>query len=151
MCIYQIDLFPATGALPRNIIEAFEREKEIRYTSRTRMNTTAAMAEHKLQKAAMNLLKKLPENLQNDPDAKFLREATKEADVTILHLIKRSTDSDTQSKDYEFSRLSMDEHWAEGHRDVVNSLKAKAWKSRKIPADGMITFDFGVVHKDESH
>ena len=150
LCIYQIDLFPATGALPRTIIEAVEREKEIRFSSRTRMNTAAAMAEHKLHKAAMNLLNKLPANLQNDPDAKILRDATKESGVTIMHLIKRSTDLDSQSKDYEFSRLSMDEHWAEGHRDVVKSLEAKAWKARKIPADGMITFDFGVVHKDEA-
>ena len=150
LCIYQIDLFPATGALPRTIIEAVEREKEIRFSSRTRMNTTAAMAEHKLHKAAMNLLKKLPENLQNDPDAKILRDATKESGVTIMHLIKRSTDLDSQSKDYEFSRLTMDEHWAEGHRDVVKSHAAKAWKARRIPADGMITFDFGVVHKDEA-
>lgn len=150
LCIYQIDLFPSTGALPRTIIEAVEREKEIRFSSRTRMNTTAAMADHKLHKAAMNLLKKLPENLQNDPDAKILRDATKESGVTIMHLIKRSTDLDSQSKDYEFSRLSMDEHWAEGHNDVVKSLAAKAWKNRKIPADGMITFDFGVVHKDEN-
>ena len=67
-----------------------------------------------------------------------------------MHLIKRSTDLDSQSKDYEFSRLSMDEHWAEGHNDVVKSLAAKTWKNRKIPADGMITFDFGVVHKDEN-
>jgi NTE family protein len=151
LCIYQIDLFPAMGALPRTIIEAVEREKEIRFSSRTRMNTAAAMVEHKLHKAAMNLLKKLPTNLQNDPDAEILREATKESGVTIMHLIKRSTDLDSQSKDYEFSRLSMDEHWAEGHRDVVKSLEANAWKARKIPADGMITFDFGVVHKDEAH
>jgi NTE family protein len=150
LCIYQIDLFPAKGALPTTIIEAVEREKEIRFSSRTRMNTAAAMAEHKLHKAAMNLLKKLPANLQNDPDAKILRDATKEAGVTIMHLIKRSTDLDSQSKDYEFSRLSMDEHWAEGHKDVVKSLEASAWKARKIPADGMITFDFGVVHKDEA-
>jgi NTE family protein len=150
LCIYQIDLFPSTGVLPRTIIEALEREKEIRFSSRTRMNTAAAMAEHKLHKAAMNLLKKLPENLQNDPDAKVLREATKESGVTIMHLIKRSTDRDSQSKDYEFSRLSMEEHWHEGHRDVVNSLQAKAWKTRKVPADGMITFDLGVIHKNET-
>jgi NTE family protein len=150
LCIYQIDLFPAKGVLPRTIIEAVEREKEIRFSSRTRMNTAAAMAQHKFHEAAMNLLKKLPENLQNDPDAKILRDATKEAGVTILHLIKRSTDLDSQSKDYEFSRLSLNEHWAEGHKDVVKSLAAKAWKTRKIPSDGMITFDFGVVHKDEA-
>jgi NTE family protein len=150
LCIYQIDLFPAIGALPRTIIESAEREKEIRFSSRTRMNTAAAMAEHKLHKAAMNLLKKLPADLQNDPDVNILRDATKEAGVTIMHLIKRSTDLDTQSKDNEFSRLSMGENWAEGHQAVIKSLEAKAWKTRKIPADGMTTFDFGVVHKDES-
>ena len=141
LCIFQVDLFSSEGVLPRTLLEAAEREKEIRFSSRTRMGTTAAMAEQKLRKAAMNLLKKLPAELQNDPDVKVLKDSAREAGITVMHLIKRATGTDTQSKDYEFSRLSMDEHWQEGLDDVKKSFASKAWKNRKIPEMGMITFD----------
>ena len=141
LCIFQVDLFSSEGLLPRTLLEAAEREKEIRFSSRTRMSTTAAMAEQKLRKAAMTLLKKLPAKMQNDPDVKILKDSAREAGITVMHLIKRATGTDSQSKDYEFSRLSMDEHWQEGLEKVKKSFASKAWKNRKIPDMGMITFD----------
>ena len=145
LCIFQVDLFLSMGQIPNTILEAIEREKEIRFSSRTRMNTAAAMAEHKLHAAAMNLLKKLPPNLLDDADVKLLQSMGKEASVTVMHLIKRSNEIDSQSTDYEFSRLSVEEHWAEGHTDVIKSMASPAWKARKIPAEGMVTFDHGKV------
>ena len=141
LCIFQVDLFSSEGLLPRTLLEAAEREKEIRFSSRTRMGTAAAMAEQKLRKAAMNLLTKLPTEMQNDPDVMILKDSAREAGITVMHLIKRATGTDSQSKDYEFSRLSMDEHWHEGLSDVKKSFASKAWKNRKIPDMGMITFD----------
>ena len=141
LCIFQVDLFSSEGLLPRTLLEAAEREKEIRFSSRTRMSTTAAMTEQKLRKAAMTLLKKLPAKMQNDPDVKILKDSAREAGITVMHLIKRATGTDSQSKDYEFSRLSMDEHWKEGLEKVKKSFASKAWKNRKIPDMGMITFD----------
>ncbi len=141
LCIFQVDLFSSEGLLPRTLLEAAEREKEIRFSSRTRMGTAAAMSEQKLRKAAMNLLAKLPPEMQNDPDVMILKDSAREAGISVMHLIKRATGTDTQSKDYEFSRLSMDEHWHEGLSDVKKSFASKAWKNRKIPDMGMITFD----------
>jgi len=37
--IFQVDLWSARGELPRNLLEVMTREKEIRYSSRTRVNT----------------------------------------------------------------------------------------------------------------
>ena len=145
LCIFQVDLFSAQGEMPRTIMEAAEREKEIRFSSRTRMTTSAALSEQRLRKAAANLLKKLPKELQNDADVKVLMENTRDAGITVMHLINRPTGSDTQSKDYEFSRLSMDEHWENGRSDVKKSFASKAWNKRKIPATGMVTFDMEKV------
>ena len=39
LLIFQVDLFSARGALPTTLLEAAEREKDIRFSSRTRMNT----------------------------------------------------------------------------------------------------------------
>ena len=143
LCIYQVDLFPSRGGLPKTIFEAAEREKEIRYSSRTRMTTSAAEAEQILRKAFQNLLTKLPKNLRDDPDVKFLEEKAKVGAITVMHIINRPASAETQAKDYEFSRLSMEEHWASGYEDVMQSLHSKAWKQRPVPAQGMVTFDHG--------
>jgi NTE family protein len=149
LCIYQVDLFSSRGQLPKTIMEAAEREKEIRFSSRTRMTTAAAESEAHLRNAARNLLKKLPKELLDDPDAKILMENARSSSITVMHLINRPTDTDTQSKDYEFSRLSMEEHWEAGRSDVVKSVESQAWRNRKIPANGMVTFDHGRKNKNE--
>lgn len=149
LCIYQVDLFSARGPLPKTILESAEREKEIRFSSRTRLSTAAAESEMRLRNAARNLFKKLPKEMLDDPDAKILIENARSSSITVMHVIKRPTDSDSQSKDYEFSRLSMDEHWKDGRNDVVKSFESPAWLSRKIPAYGMVTFDHGRKNVNE--
>src|SRR3546814_10341103 len=39
MCIFQVDLFSAKGPMPETIFDVAQREKEIRYSSRTRLHT----------------------------------------------------------------------------------------------------------------
>ncbi len=141
LCIYQVDLFPAEGLVPKTILESAEREKEIRFSSRTRLNTTAALESQRLRKAAQNILAKLPAELRDSPDAKILCEKAREAAITVMHLINRPTDHDSQSKDYEFSRLSVEEHWEAGRKDVEHSLHHPDWRNRELPQHGMKTFD----------
>jgi NTE family protein len=103
-----------------------------------------------LKKAAQNLIKKLPAEWQQDADVKTLMEKARDGGITVMHLINRPTAYDTHAKDYEFSRLSMEEHWQRGHDVATASLKSKAWNNRKIPAEGMITFDHGKIVKNET-
>src|SRR6202161_4395446 len=82
LLIFQVDLFSARGPLPGTLLEAAEREKDIRFSSRTRMNTDKNREGHNARKAVLDLINKLPEELKNDPSAAYLREAAKENTVT---------------------------------------------------------------------
>jgi NTE family protein len=141
MVVFQVDLFSARGSLPRSIFDVSEREKDIRYSSRTRLNTDVARHEQALRRATHRLLAKLPAGLKDDADAKLLRQASCNAAVTIVHLIHRRKDYFTQSKDYEFSRHSVEEHWAAGGDDVQRTFRHKAWQHRTIPTDDVKVFD----------
>ena len=90
LLIFQVDLFSARGELPVSLLEAAEREKDIRFSSRTRMNTDKNRQVHNARKAVRDLIGKLPDNLQNDPSVEILRKAAKENTVTVVHLIYRS-------------------------------------------------------------
>jgi NTE family protein len=141
LTIFQVDLFSSTGAMPQTILEVAEREKEIRFSSRTRLNTSMSREILELRKIAKRLAERLPAELQDDPDLKALTANSNDGAISIFHLIHRPTIYDTQSKDYEFSRVSMVEHWAAGHADAMTTLRHPAWINRDKQRDGVSVFD----------
>jgi len=141
LLIFQVDLFSARGGLPHSLLDAAEREKDIRYSSRTRMNTDKNRQIHNARKALRELISKLPENLKNDPSVTFLREAAKENTVTVVHLIYRSKNYESSSKDYDFSHVAMVEHWNAGVRDVHLSMRHEDWLERPQTGETMVTYD----------
>ena len=114
LLIFQVDLFPARGPMPKNLVEAAEREKDIRYSSRTRLNTDQARRNHELKCLARQLIESLPPDLAASETARDLAELSAENAVTIVQLIYRRKAYESQAKDYEFSRDTMLEHWASG-------------------------------------
>ncbi len=141
MCIFQIDVFRARGAMPKSLGEVTEREKDIRFSSRTRFNSDHVKKMHDMSNAAMRLYAKLPPELRDDPDVKLLHAWSCHANVTIAHLIRRDTGADLGSKDYEFSRLSVEENWETGRKNVRYGLKRKEWKGRDRSLPGVQVFD----------
>ncbi len=141
LLIFQVDLFSARGPLPETLLEAAEREKDIRFSSRTRMTTDKNRQLHNARKAVRDLIGKLPDNLKDDPSATFLLEATKENTVTVVHLIYKSKNYETSSKDYDFSHVAMKEHWEAGVRDVHLSMRHKEWLDRPQSGETMVSYD----------
>jgi NTE family protein len=141
LLIFQVDLFSSRGLLPQTLLEAAEREKDIRFSSRTRMNTDKNRQIHNARKAVRDLISKLPDHLQHDPSVEFLRKAAKENTVTVVHLIYKSKNYETNSKDYDFSHVAMVEHWNAGVRDVHLSMRHKEWLERPQSGETMVTYD----------
>ena len=141
LLIFQVDLFSARGPLPISLLEAAEREKDIRFSSRTRMNTDKNKQVHNARMALRELMGKLPDDLKNDPSVKILCQAAKENTVTVVHLIYRSKNYESSSKDYDFSHVGMVEHWGAGERDVHLSMRHKDWLERPQSGETMVTYD----------
>jgi len=139
--VFQVDLFSARGDMPATIADVAEREKDIRYSSRTRLNTTVELKRQALLQAAQRLVARLPAQLRGDPDAKALARIPADSAVTVVHLIYRSKHYESQSKDYEFSRASMLEHWSAGVADTAQTLADPRWQQRKPPTSGVEIFD----------
>jgi len=141
MCVFQIDLFSARGQAPLAFWDVEQRMKDIRYSSRTRLNTDRFREVQTMRRAARRLYRKLPDALKNDPDALFLDGCGCDAAVTIVHLIHRRAAYERTSKDYEFSRTSVDEHWLAGMDDVNRTLRHHDWRTRHRPDEGVTVLD----------
>src|SRR4029079_17912011 len=75
------------------------------------------------------------------PDARLLAAIPCEAAVDVVHLIYRSKHYESQSKDYEFSRASMLEHWAAGRADTQTTLEDPLWLGRDRRDTGVRVYD----------
>lgn len=141
LLIFQVDLFSARGQLPNTLLEAAEREKDIRYSSRTRLNTDKDRQIHNARRALRDLIGRLPESLKDDPSVALLRQAARENTVTVVHLIYKSKNYETNSKDYDFSHFGMVEHWNAGVRDVHLSMRHKDRLERPQSGETMVAYD----------
>jgi NTE family protein len=141
---FQIDLWSAPGDMPADLNDVIVRQKEIQYSSRTRAYTDQFKALQCARSALANLVEKLPPELLDDNDGKILREAADRCVYKIVHMIYRSKRYELQSKDYEFSRASMTEHWEAGYHDAVRTLRHPEALQRPSDRAGVSTFDLAV-------
>jgi NTE family protein len=141
MVIFQIDLFSAKGTVPQTLFDVQSREKEIRFSSRTRLNTDYFRLIQSMRRAVRRLDGVLPDDIKSGFDWKLLSSFSCNAAITIVHLIHRRAVYSTQSNDYEFSRYTVNEHWRDGRDDVERTLNHPAWKHREHPEDGVMVLD----------
>ena len=60
----------------------------------------------------------------------------------IVQLIYNAKNYEGIAKDYEFSRRTMEEHWAAGYEDVVRALSHPEVMQRPDKLEGVRTFDW---------
>ncbi len=138
--VLQVDLFSARGAMPQTMSEVAQRQKDIMYSSRTRLNTDTLSANVNLQQAMAELMSKLPEQLRGDPSVSALCAQLRHEPIEIVHLIYRHRPYELDSKDYEFSRATVLDHWEAGLRDLRHTLSHPEWLERET-RHGVTTFD----------
>lgn len=141
MLVFQVDLFAASAASPKTMMDVVAREKEIRFSSRTRQISDQLMKLRKERELIRRVLAKMPDNLHNDPDVTRLAALAHESPVTIVQLIYRANAWEGGARDYEFSARTMEEHWAAGHAAVANTIDKSELVARNILDGKTAAFD----------
>ncbi len=141
MLVFQVDLFPARGDMPHTIMDVYAREKDIRYSSRTRQVTDQLMRLRQEREIIRKVLRKLPDELKDDADVARLRELSAERAVNVVHLIYRAHGWEGGARDFEFSRDSMEHHWTEGRAAIAETMKKDALLTRNIIDGKTAAFD----------
>ncbi|MGE3832620.1 MAG: DUF3734 domain-containing protein, partial [Parvibaculaceae bacterium] len=63
--------------------------------------------------------------------------------ITLIHLIYRDRAYETHARDYEFSRVSVEEHWEQGRKDAKKALATEDWRERAKRGGGIAIIDPG--------
>ncbi len=114
LLIFQVDLFPAEGPLPTEMTEVWSRQKDVQYSSRTRQVTDRYLRQRHEHQMIRALLDTLPDEVAKTPQAQAVAEMIEEGAVNIVHLIYRSRAWEGGARDFEFSRMTMHDHWRQG-------------------------------------
>jgi NTE family protein len=140
--VLQVDLWSAQGEIPRDLASVAVRMKEIQYSSRTRSATEAFRKLEKLRTAFNELLAQMPPGLAASPQARMLAEASDPALYNIVELVYRSPTYEGQSKDFEFSRRTMQDHWQAGYADATRTLAHEEVLTLPSIANNPAMYDF---------
>jgi len=140
--IFQIDLFSAEGPEPATMDEVQERMKDITYSSRTRLNTDAFLEKYRLRHAIRELARHVPPEVLETicggrPPADLYS-----GRVSLVHIINRANRREIQSKDYEFWRASLEEHWRNGRNDARIAIAETSWRTFSDLETGLAVYDY---------
>jgi NTE family protein len=138
----QIDLWSARGEMPRDVIETDSRVKDIRYSSRTRAATDQYKKAQKLRLAVAEVLKHIPAKLRNTEEVKLLAAEADDKICNIVQLIYHTQSYEGTTKDFEFSRRTMLEHWDAGYREALRAMQHPEVLKRPTREEGVQVFDF---------
>jgi NTE family protein len=142
--VFQVDVFQAHGFVPANLDQVNEREKDIRYSSRTRIVTEALRERHNVRHTINELHKLLPPEIAATPQAKRLYEHGCVTEMDVATLVYRPAEPQGGAKDFEFSRATMLARWQAGLDDARTTLQASPWLAPITRDVGVRVFD--VVH-----
>lgn len=142
--VLQVDLWSAHGKEPQTMMDVIERQKDIQFSSRTRLITDHGAKLQQLRLAIADALAQLPE----DALAPHLRRALAPWACTnvfnIVHLIYQDKPFETMYKDYAFGLGTQHQHWADGLADMMQTLEHPDFFVKPSHDQGVVTHD---VHR----
>src|ERR1700722_3208797 len=139
--VFQVDLFSAEGTIPRDMADVLSRQKDIQYSSRTRIVTDYFMESHQLKQNLRDALNMIPNEKLSEAQRQTKAELKRLSEINILQLIYQQKAYEGTAKDYEFSRLSMKDHWRAGYYDTRNTLAHKDWLTVTTSDTAITTYD----------
>ena len=138
---FQVDLWSARGNLPGNMKEVAMRQKDIQYSSRTRMVTDVLRQELQYRELLSELMTLVPESEHGSPAYLAARHAANCQRLNVVHLIYQDKIYDDHYKDYQFGLQTMRQHWHSGYQDIRNSLRRPGWLNMPSAEQPFVSHD----------
>lgn len=139
--VFQVDLWDAKGEAPTDLFKAAIRQKDIQYSSRTRMITEYMETTQKYRRMLREVMALVPESRKNNPVYQHAAAAACDRRFNVIHLIYKNRQDRATYMDYQFGPLSMRSHWNSGLEDVRQTLAHPEWLDLPPPEKPFVTHD----------
>jgi len=145
--IFQIDLWSSKGAPPADLLQVAVRQKDIQFSSRTRMITSHMHEEQNYRRLLHQLMALVPEAGRSSASYRRAEQLACVARRNVIHLIYRDKPYESYQKDYQFGLLTMNEHWSSGLTDIRETLQHRDWLEKPGEDQPFVTHD---VHRSRA-
>jgi NTE family protein len=135
---FMVDLFNPEGEEPDSLSKVLMRIKEISYASASDTHIAHFREAHNLRRALSNVASMLPEEEHNNITTQAFKNLGYDTTMHIVHLIYRPKYYEWDSKDYDFSKLAIDEHFNEGYLDAHWATKHSQWLEERPSDTGVV-------------
>ena len=129
--VYIVNLWLDKRALPQSIPEVLARRDEILYAEKTRRSVRSweyIDGYRKLVEEIMGSLEpKLAEQIKRRP--RYIETVGEACPLSITRITREAVEGEPVSRDYEFSRQSIDQHIAQGYAIATKILQERSTRS----------------------
>jgi NTE family protein len=139
--IFQVDLWSAAGNLPKDLRQVAVRQKDLQYSSRTRLITNYMSEQQRLCRMLQELLALVPVSERQSAPYQRAKQFACGARRNVIHLVYRDKPYESYSKDYQFGTLTMNEHWSSGLSDMAATLDHPDWLDKPGADEPFVTHD----------
>ena len=137
---FAVDLFDADGARPYSLDTGLERAQDIVFSTQALRTLDARSREHRLRHMIHELSGHIPPGQHVGRLAELAVEGRANR-ITAVLIAYRATPHEVAGKTVDFSRVSIDERWSAGLRDMNSALEKLESGNATIAADGYTFYD----------
>lgn len=132
--VFALQIWPNRGPRPESLAQAFMREKDIMFGSRSRTHIMRQAELHRMRRIIRELVNMLPEERRSSPRVKELAAL---GCTTTMHLVEINAQpigGQTNARDFDFSRAAVRARWQAGYADACRVLERQPWNDPVDPA-----------------
>ncbi len=139
---FQVDLWSAQGTVPDTMLGVASRQKDLQYSSRTRLVTDWLERSQGARRLVRELLDKVPAaERQANHWCQLAEQLACNKRYNVIHLIYSAKAHEGPGKDILFGASTLRDHWASGLEDIRESLSHRDWLAMPENDTGFITHD----------
>jgi NTE family protein len=138
--IFAVQIWHARGREPESFAQVFARQKDIMFGSRSRIHIARQAQIHRMRHIVRTLVDMLPESQRNTPE---VQELASYGCTTMMHLIEINAeplDGETNSREYDFSPVTIDARWSAGYADTRRVIARRPWEDPIDPTVGVALY-----------
>lgn len=138
---FTIHLFDSFGLQPTTLDEVMKRKKDIEYSSRFSKTIKMYQEVHALKNSIHFLSRFIPEEEKTNSEIKLCMARGYQSTVSLVRFLYELDVTEFSSKDYEFSKKTIDERIKNGYRDGKRAVKKSPWHKPVPRTIGLILHD----------
>jgi NTE family protein len=120
------------------MVRVMSRQKDLQYASRAHTHIARQKQIHKMRHVVSELVKRLPPEVLETPDAQALAAFACTTKMHVVRLVAPPLAGEDHSKDIDFSADGIRQRWEAGLADTRRVIEQRPWLQEVDPLEGFI-------------